>query len=244
MYIIGDIHGCFLTLKKLVEKIGKDKVFYSVGDIVDKGPDTCKTLDFVISLKNFKMVLGNHEVQFINHIKRYINNEDISNTNWYKNFGGKQSIDSYNYLNNREEIIKKMKKHLKFLEKQEFYFYFKNPIGKINRKILISHGFALPYFKKRLKIKNDSLTQKQFTCNRLNSKYFNIFDIKNLQELETYNVINIFGHVANEEPLKSNILIDVDTSCVYKNKLTAYSLNDDKFISVNCIDKINYKEPE
>jgi fructose-1,6-bisphosphatase len=106
MYIIGDIHGCFLTLQKLVEKIGKDEVFYSVGDIVDKGPDTCKTLDFVMSLKNFKMVLGNHEVQFINHIKRYINNEDISNTNWYKNFGGKQSIDSYNYLNNKEEDFK------------------------------------------------------------------------------------------------------------------------------------------
>src|SRR5574344_2541693 len=139
MYIIGDIHGCFLTLQKLVEKIGKDEVFYSVGDIVDKGPDTCKTLDFVMSLKNFKMVLGNHEVQFIKHIKRYINNEDISDTNWYKNFGGKQSVVSYNYLNNKEEIIKKMKKHLKFLEKQEFYFYFKNPIGKINRKILISH---------------------------------------------------------------------------------------------------------
>ena len=130
------------------------------------------------------------------------------------------------------------------MEIQTGWLYFKNPIGKINRKILISHGFALPYFKKRLKIKNDSLTQKQFTCNRLNSKYFNIFDIKNFQELETYNVVNIFGHVANEEPLKSNILIDVDTSCVYKNKLTAYSLNDDKFISVNCIDKINYKEPE
>ena len=35
MYIIGDIHGCFLTLQKLVEKIGKNEVFYSVGDIVD-----------------------------------------------------------------------------------------------------------------------------------------------------------------------------------------------------------------
>ena len=56
MYIIGDIHGCFLTLQKLVEKIGKNEVFYSVGDIVDKGPDACKTLDFVMSLKNFKII--------------------------------------------------------------------------------------------------------------------------------------------------------------------------------------------
>lgn len=50
--------------------------------------------------------------------------------------------------------------------------------------------------------------------------------ILNLQELEAYDVVNIFGHVANEETIKDQIYsIDVDTSCVYKNKLTAYSLN-------------------
>jgi serine/threonine protein phosphatase 1 len=38
--VIGDIHGCFLTLQKLVQKLKTDFpriTIYSVGDLVDRG---------------------------------------------------------------------------------------------------------------------------------------------------------------------------------------------------------------
>lgn len=240
MYIIGDVHGCFLTLKSLVEKIGEDSEFYSVGDLVDKGPDSCKTLDYVMGLSNFKMVLGNHETKYIEYIERYIDGEDLKDTIWYNRWGGRETLESYKHLGIRENRVRKMKEHLEYLKAQEYYFYFKEPMGKINKKILITHGFALPYFKKRFMVKNDSLTQKQFTCNRLNSKHFNLDDPSKLSELGSYNTINIFGHVANPYPLRSNLFIDVDTSCVYGNRLTCYDVANDKFISVKCIDKVKY----
>lgn len=240
MYIVGDVHGCFLTFKALIKKIGKDSEIYSVGDLVDKGPDTCKLLDFVMSLENFKMVLGNHEIHFIENIEKYINGENMTHNVWYNRFGGNETIASYGFLEKEEIIFKKMREHLNFLKKQEFYYYFNKPIGKINKKIFISHGFALPYFKKRLKVKSDKLTQTQFTCNRLSNLYFDLNDKKNIKELESYNTLNIFGHVANQEVLRTNILMDVDTSCVYGNKLTCYDVLNDKYISTKCIDKVKY----
>lgn len=68
-YIIGDVHGCYKPLKKLLKKIdfnpSKDCLWF-VGDIVNRGPDSLKTLVFIMSLGNSaKMVLGNHDFHLL-----------------------------------------------------------------------------------------------------------------------------------------------------------------------------------
>ncbi len=66
--ITGDIHGCYLTLRSLLEekvKIDHEDKLYFVGDYIDRGPRSREVLDYLIDLKwrGFKIfpVRGNHE---------------------------------------------------------------------------------------------------------------------------------------------------------------------------------------
>ena len=46
--IIGDIHGCFLTLNKLLFddlKINKSDTLYFLGDYIDRGPSSKQVID-------------------------------------------------------------------------------------------------------------------------------------------------------------------------------------------------------
>ena len=67
-FAIGDIHGCYNTLKKLVEKklnLKKEDQLFLLGDYIDKGPKSKETLDYIINLikKGYHIypLRGNHE---------------------------------------------------------------------------------------------------------------------------------------------------------------------------------------
>jgi RNA ligase len=62
--IVGDVHGCFDELKQLLDLLDfnpSEDVLVSVGDIIDRGPKVRETVEFVLALPHFHMVLGNHE---------------------------------------------------------------------------------------------------------------------------------------------------------------------------------------
>lgn len=93
---IGDIHGCYKTLKTLLEediKITKEDKLYFVGDFIDRGPSSREVLDYLIDLKwkNFKLisVRGNHEDMLLKafHDENYMHA-------WYNN-GAEQTLQSF-----------------------------------------------------------------------------------------------------------------------------------------------------
>jgi serine/threonine protein phosphatase 1 len=61
--VIGDIHGCYHELMDLLDMagIGVDEDILAVGDIVDRGPDSQRVLDFVQQRPSASSILGNHE---------------------------------------------------------------------------------------------------------------------------------------------------------------------------------------
>lgn len=61
--VVGDIHGCFDELVKLLELVEFDKedVLISVGDMLDRGPKSWKVCGFFKETPNAYSVLGNHE---------------------------------------------------------------------------------------------------------------------------------------------------------------------------------------
>ncbi|ORC84827.1 putative serine/threonine protein kinase [Trypanosoma theileri] len=65
--IVGDIHGCLAQLQELLRVVGFNKekdLLISVGDMVNKGPDSIGVLTLLRSL-GVRSVLGNHEVKLL-----------------------------------------------------------------------------------------------------------------------------------------------------------------------------------
>ena len=68
-YVVGDIQGCFEPFQHLLDKVqfnpDKDRL-WSVGDLVNRGPDNLKTLRwFYAHRANVTMVLGNHDLHLL-----------------------------------------------------------------------------------------------------------------------------------------------------------------------------------
>lgn len=61
--IVGDIHGRYDLFMRLLEKANYDPardIVYSVGDLIDRGPDSVKVVDFFLQERCYA-VKGNHE---------------------------------------------------------------------------------------------------------------------------------------------------------------------------------------
>jgi serine/threonine protein phosphatase 1 len=63
-FVVSDLHGCFALLQKLLEGVGfdptKDRLF-SVGDLVDRGPESMRCLELLYE-PWFHAVIANHEI--------------------------------------------------------------------------------------------------------------------------------------------------------------------------------------
>ncbi len=91
---IGDIHGCSTALRTLLDIVqpGPDDVLVTLGDYVDRGPDSKGVLDILIDLEKstqLKPVIGNHEILFLEAL-----NQRIDPEGWLR-VGGKETIESY-----------------------------------------------------------------------------------------------------------------------------------------------------
>src|SRR6478735_817937 len=102
-FAIGDVHGCALTLKKLLLddiKIGKQDEIYFLGDYIDRGTRSKEVVDFIVELKteNYKITTlrGNHEKLFIDSEKSFNDFE-----NWIVN-GGIATLESFGIARFRE----------------------------------------------------------------------------------------------------------------------------------------------
>lgn len=68
LFVVSDVHSYFNEMKLALDTAGfdiynKDHIFISCGDLLDRGPDPLKCLEFVNSLEDDrkKLILGNHE---------------------------------------------------------------------------------------------------------------------------------------------------------------------------------------
>jgi len=65
--VIGDIHGCYDELQALLDSVAptNDDRIIAIGDIVDRGPDSEKVLEFFRDTPNATSIMGNHERKHI-----------------------------------------------------------------------------------------------------------------------------------------------------------------------------------
>ncbi|CAD83646.1 bis(5'-nucleosyl)-tetraphosphatase [Candidatus Blochmanniella floridana] len=68
-YFVGDVHGCYTNLKKILDSVNFDPnidLLYLTGDLVARGPNSLEVLRLIKSLKSSACtVLGNHDLYLI-----------------------------------------------------------------------------------------------------------------------------------------------------------------------------------
>lgn len=92
---IGDIHGCLTAFTTLLNEVcpGKDDILVTLGDYVDRGPDSKGVLDRLLSLKaetTLVPLLGNHDALF-----RDVLNGTCDCLQGWLSVGGISTLDSY-----------------------------------------------------------------------------------------------------------------------------------------------------
>lgn len=67
LYVVGDVHGCFDAFRRLVREIDPDDrtLLVVVGDLVRKGPDSHRVVEFVRDSDNVVSVQGNNESKIV-----------------------------------------------------------------------------------------------------------------------------------------------------------------------------------
>lgn len=72
-FVVGDMHGCYNELSKLMEYVQfnpqEDRMF-STGDLIDRGPNSLECLS-LLKKKWFYPTLGNHEDIFLSRFKMF-----------------------------------------------------------------------------------------------------------------------------------------------------------------------------
>jgi serine/threonine protein phosphatase 1 len=131
-WAIGDVHGCFQSLRALIEnKIipSRGDEFIFLGDYIDRGPQSKQSIDYIIGLEDMgfevKSILGNHEKSMIDAYHEDFNlkpsfwkkPKNLKKIQWYS-YGGNKTMESFG-----TDDLKQIPEHyIKWLEGLSYYF--------------------------------------------------------------------------------------------------------------------------
>ncbi len=216
LFAIGDIHGCFDSLKELVEnKIQLQKVdkLVLLGDYIDRGDKSKEVLDFIIDLQDTEFdvvpLMGNHEAMLLD---AYENEKNISK--WIQN-GGNETLKSFE-INSANDIEPK---YIRFFKSLKYYYAFEN-------YLFVHAGFN-----------DDALnpfTDYYSMLWKCNKTYTNPL-LSDKTVVHGHNPVNVTK--CEERDLSKHRVINIDTGCVYKDnegfgRLTAYDFNNQRKLFV------------
>ncbi|MDN0081998.1 metallophosphoesterase [Crenobacter sp. SG2305] len=213
-WVVGDLHGCFGLLKALLREINFDEAadrLFSVGDLVDRGPDSAGVLN-LLALPWLYSVRGNHE-----QIALDTDLTDNDSKAYYQSIGGSWFLRAPKLA---QDAYRKAFADLPLAIEVATSL---GPIG------IVHADCPLPtwgQFARTLE-DEDTAIQLQMMAQWSRDRIMrgNERGIPDLRAL-------IVGHTPRAMPEALGNVIDIDTGAVYGNALTAIRLWDLKTISV------------
>ena len=200
--VVGDIHGCYDELMKLLRKVKfkqSDRVV-SVGDLVSKGPKVREVLDLFMTDKRFSTVLGNHDLI----LRRCWNGENVELKPAHKD--------------THKKLSRKRDKYLHFLNALPFVIDLDTH--------LVVHAGLRPNVELHSQTTGDLTRIRVLGPDRESEEGTPWYHVYNGEKTV------IFGHWPAAEPRRGPKAIGLDTGCVYGYSLTAYIIETDEFVSV------------
>lgn len=230
--VIGDIHGCFAELCALFEELGYQKrqdafihpdgrIPVFVGDLTDRGPDSIKVIqliyEMVVKQRNAKYVPGNH----CNKLYRYFLGNKVKHIH-----GLETTVAEFEALD-KETQGQIRKQFMRLYEEAPLYL----PIPEVNA--IVAHaGIKKSYigrYDKKVEtfVLYGDITGKFDEAGRPIRRDW-------AQHYEGDSWI-VYGHTPVLNPRIVNKTINIDTGCVFGNKLTAFRLPEESTVSVSSL---------
>lgn len=236
-YVIGDVHGHFHTLMKLVALLPTDARLVFVGDLIDRGAQSAEVVRYVRE-NNHLCVMGNHEEAMITQgfvIGRcFETGEELpSHSIWFSN-GGVATLRSYGLVELEEgkpikvddyaEGLQRFKDDMKWMEKLPLYLEL--PIEHPSQKtVVVSHAPIATAWAMRKVESLYGTFARLATTNRRDP------------DSADAPIFNIFGHTPMQNgPRIRDHFVNIDTGC-YKEEegyglLSAYCIETGDVMSV------------
>jgi serine/threonine protein phosphatase 1 len=226
--VIGDVHGCYYTLKQLVEKIKNkypDINIYCVGDLVDRGNNSFEVIEFVVAEK-IQFTIGNHDFMFYSNMRDPFS---LMAKSWNYN-GAETTLASY------KDKLNRMDEHLDLIINSPLFFNLDD--------CFISHAGISKSLKDKLPenfLSNDEAL-KEILSNDLynqNSIIWARGDLLNIGKLQ------VVGHTHRKEVFfdKDSNTLYIDTTAYGNNKLTSVIVDQNRLIATleekTVIDDVN-----
>lgn len=227
VWVVGDVHGCYKTLKLLLSHLPDDANICFTGDLVDRGPRSMQVLDLVME-KGYDCVLGNHDLMFLSLLLENNGGDKlVFAPQWYYpcffRHGGMNTIKSFGL--EAYEAASVPVKYMHFLAGLPIYIKYPLYDDK-GQELLVSH----------------SCLDKNWT---LHDAANNIWSENGMLWTRGRNksptgYYHIFGHSPNsKEPTVKRNYACIDTGACFANaegRLTAMHFPSKKIIQVNNID--------
>ena len=208
--IIGDIHGCLTTLQALIAKAGPVDQIVSVGDLIDRGPDSLGVIQYCID-NNIQVCLGNHELMMLDAMDDWLGLDHpykrmgLLSSDWFAN-GGSGVFDQLTTSDSIQSVVD----------------YFKSlPIY-----IKLDHEVnGLPVVVSHTCLNNYSYDILNATQEDLRSHATSFVWSRSQANDTTGAFFNIYGHtptdyigIKNSQPLVTKFGVNLDTGCVYQSE--------------------------
>lgn len=215
-FVVGDIHGevsKLIQLVKSIKKISSNPEFIFIGDYIDKGESSKKTIEFLLDLNTrYKCVFleGNHEYMWSNLSKE--NNID----EYLLKYGGVMTVNSFSEIYTIYEVQK--------ILFNDYKSFFENLVPYWeNENFVITHSGIPPHC---YNMSLEEMDKKDLLFNRYDF-------IKN--ECKYKNKVVIFGHTGFYSPYYDGVKIGIDTSACYvkEQPISAFCLDFEFFIDSN-----------
>lgn len=227
--VIGDVHGCYSELVALFEKLGykKEQNIYVhpdkripvfIGDITDRGPDSIKVIqlvyEMVVKHKKAKYVPGNH----CNKLYRFFLGNNVQ-----QKHGLETTVAEYEALDNKQQGHVS-NQFMRLYEEAPLYLQ----LPEANA--IVAHAGI----KKSYIGRHDKKVKTFVLYGDITGKFDE--DGKPIRRdwAQHYDGDTwiVYGHTPVLEPRIVNKTINIDTGCVFGNKLTAFRLPEETTVSV------------
>lgn len=209
---IGDIHGCAKSLDALLERLAptRDDHLIFIGDYIDRGPDSKAVIDRLLRLREGQactFLRGNHEAFMLT----YLSGGDYDL--WHVN-GGISTLNSYVLPDRRVEIPEE---HADFVRETKLYYD--------TEDFFFVHAGLKP--RQTIRENVDRYGEDVFLWERSHLRARTLAWEKPV----------VCGHTPQPAPVNRDLLIAIDTGCVYHmhaqlGRLTAVRLPEREFVSV------------